>query len=549
MPPRPTAADAARALRAAQSAEARGNLAGALHFYRRILSHRPDDAVALARAGVVLGALGDVPAAAEHLERASLAKPADGEVWLALAMARIRLGRGQEAEAAARRSLDIAALDVRAWTVLGDALADQGRGEDAAAAYRHALRLDPGFLPALANAAIVRAQLGQTAAAASILERALGLAPDDVGLWRNLALLRADSGDAAGALAAAERVEALAQSTGEAAALRGEIAQRSGDAAGALAAFAEALARGPERPEIVAAMGSLLVRAGRGQEAATLLASAVERHPESAVLLYRYGESLEREGRNGAAADAFRQAMAADPDDAAGASLHLAVLTGCVPPRCPDAWVARAFDLFADRFEEHLRGLDYRVPEHLAAMVAQSFPERQPGTLAVLDVGCGTGLCGALLRPLAAQLDGVDLSPRMAAKAQARRTAGRPTYDSVTVGEAVSILATRGDRYDAIVAADVLMYLGDLGPSIAAAATALRPGGILCFNVESAGPGEAEICLRASHRFAHRHDHINACARGSGLLLDESVEAELRAEAGQPIAGWLMRLRRPTAAA
>ena len=33
--------------------------------------------------------------------------------------------------------------------------------------------------------------------------------------------------------------------------------------------------------------------------------------------------------------------------------------------------------------------------------------------LDVLDLGCGTGLCGPLLRPYARALAGVDLSPQM----------------------------------------------------------------------------------------------------------------------------------------
>ena len=37
----------------------------------------------------------------------------------------------------------------------------------------------------------------------------------------------------------------------------------------------------------------------------------------------------------------------------------------------------------------------------------------------MLDAGCGTGLCGPLLKPFAGRLDGVDLSPRMLAKAAA----------------------------------------------------------------------------------------------------------------------------------
>jgi predicted TPR repeat methyltransferase len=48
----------------------------------------------------------------------------------------------------------------------------------------------------------------------------------------------------------------------------------------------------------------------------------------------------------------------------------------------------------------------------------------------VLDLGCGTGLSGQALRPLARRLTGVDLSPAMI---DARRT--RTVYDVLTVAE------------------------------------------------------------------------------------------------------------------
>ncbi|WP_163597484.1 class I SAM-dependent DNA methyltransferase, partial [Klebsiella pneumoniae] len=63
--------------------------------------------------------------------------------------------------------------------------------------------------------------------------------------------------------------------------------------------------------------------------------------------------------------------------------------------------------------------LDYRAPELVAEAVAAS---QEAGTtgLAILDAGCGTGLCGPSLRPFADRLIGIDLSRKMLERAAAR---------------------------------------------------------------------------------------------------------------------------------
>ena len=102
--------------------------------------------------------------------------------------------------------------------------------------------------------------------------------------------------------------------------------------------------------------------------------------------------------------------------------------------------------------------------------------------LRVLDLGCGTGLAGLLFKPCAARLTGIDLSPAMIEKARAR-----DVYDSLIVGDIETALI---GEYDLILAADTLVYLGDLRPVFAAVADHLAPGGFFLFTTEAKeGPG------------------------------------------------------------
>src|SRR5256885_7102352 len=103
------------------------------------------------------------------------------------------------------------------------------------------------------------------------------------------------------------------------------------------------------------------------------------------------------------------------------------------PPLVPPAAVAGLFDKYAENFDQHLQGkLEYRAPELLVDAIAATKPQKP---LDILDLGCGTGLCGPLLRPMASTLCGVDLSPAMIEKCKARGV-----YDRLELCELVQAL-------------------------------------------------------------------------------------------------------------
>ena len=96
----------------------------------------------------------------------------------------------------------------------------------------------------------------------------------------------------------------------------------------------------------------------------------------------------------------------------------LAASTGRdVPLRASNAFVEKTFDTFAASFEAKLQSLAYRAPDIVAATLADTGLAAN-GRLEILDIGCGTGLCGPLLRPYASRLIGVDLSAGMLAHAE-----------------------------------------------------------------------------------------------------------------------------------
>ena len=269
---------------------------------------------------------------------------------------------------------------------------------------------------------------------------------------------------------------------------------------------------------------------GDWRAAAEVLEQALERAPEWPPALFALGEALEKLGEAKRAADAFRGSLAADPEDAQGAAARLALLGGSpAPASLPTAYVARLFDDYAPRFEKHLtEALAYRGP----ALIAEALDGAAPGRrfAAALDLGCGTGLAGATLRARADRWEGVDLSSAMVAKARALAI-----YDALEVGDIVAHLRRFDAAFDLIVAADTLIYFGDLRDVFAATARALAPHGLFVFTAETfEGDG---FRLGATMRFSHALPYVESTAASAGLRVLAAHNASIRREAGKDAPG------------
>jgi predicted TPR repeat methyltransferase len=153
-----------------------------------------------------------------------------------------------------------------------------------------------------------------------------------------------------------------------------------------------------------------------------------------------------------------------------------------------------------------------------------------------VDLGCGTGLAGPRLRAERSRLVGVDVSPRMLAKA-----AERGCYDELVEADMTAFLEETPERFDLVFAADALVYLGDLEGFLSAAARVAPPGGFLAFNLETTA--RAPYVLLPSGRFAHAIDAVLAIA-APWFSLKSCAPAFLRVEANTRVNGALVLLER-----
>ncbi|MDJ0686118.1 MAG: methyltransferase domain-containing protein [Alphaproteobacteria bacterium] len=210
------------------------------------------------------------------------------------------------------------------------------------------------------------------------------------------------------------------------------------------------------------------------------------------------------------------------------------------PMRANDAYVAQTFDEFADSFDSKLAELKYRAPELIAKALSKAAPNLSD--LRIMDAGCGTGLCAPFLAPMAARLEGVDLSAEMIAKARDRKL-----YAKLTKGELSAVLDKRPRRYDLVVAADVLCYFGHLETVFASFYGTLKSDGLLAFSLEIDDSAELEAPyeLHVSGRYVHRRDYVDECLAGAGFTRLSSAKKTLRTEYGEPVKGVVVVARKP----
>jgi predicted TPR repeat methyltransferase len=169
--------------------------------------------------------------------------------------------------------------------------------------------------------------------------------------------------------------------------------------------------------------------------------------------------------------------------------------------------------------------LHYSLPQQIGRLLHQQTRLSYPHTL---DLGCGTGLSGTVLRELSSQLIGVDIAPKMLAVAQEKGI-----YDKLIEAEIIQFLRHDKQTYDLIVAADVLPYLGDLSALLSVLVPRLNQDGLFIFSIEiSYQPG---FVLQETARFAHHPDYVAQLCQQFDLRIVQSEQIMGRLQEGKPL--------------
>ena len=527
---------AAQAFQIALEHHKAGRLLQAESIYRKILQKEPNHPDTLHALGMIAFQVGRSEEAVDLIGRAIQAYPSDPHYHSNLAIALQHQGKLEEAVASYQKALGLKPDFAEVYGNLGKAYRDQGKLKEAEESSRKALTLRPDLAEALINLGNALLDQGQLDEAVASYRKALLLNPDYAEAHYNLGNALLEQGKMDEAVASYRQALSLKPDLIQAHLSLGNVLRDQGELDEALASYKQALSLNPFLPQAYINLGNALQDQGKPDEAVVSYRQALSFDPDSAQAHLNLGNAFREGGRIDEAIASYQKVIQIDPGNIIATHI-LTALSGGDSACSPGKYVEVLFDHMADRFDKHLlHNLKYNVPEELVRMI-RGFSKPPVEKWDVLDLGCGTGLVGVAIAPYARRLTGVDLSPRMLAKAR-----DRDIYHRLERSDLVSMMQGEGEEgYDVVIATDVFIYIGDLDNVMGQARRLLRRNGIFGFSLENLDLS-LDYKLMPTTRYAHSPAYIEKLAVQYGFHIHRMVPTQIRLENDGPVQGWLVLL-------
>uniref|UniRef100_A0A7S4SZQ1 Methyltransferase domain-containing protein n=1 Tax=Ditylum brightwellii TaxID=49249 RepID=A0A7S4SZQ1_9STRA len=311
-----------------------------------------------------------------------------------------------------------------------------------------------------------------------------------------------------------------------------------------------------------------------GQTLMTLSVSecySLAQRPRS-LLIKTSGSSKDQAQCQDNAENALRNALTIDATNAAAQESLSTLLQRQVNvhERKSTEFVSELFDSFADTFDNKLlNNLQYKVPSIIGDLASKVLDTEKRSFHHVLDAGCGTGLVARHIHTLSDGLMiGIDASAKMldiAKKCTKSYGCGLPPppqaaensqdnflyqallemdLEQMTLENTLRPFVQNHEQqetFDLIIAADVLVYFGELETILDTFSKLSSTGSSLIFSCERTTQDQAPLGyrLQESGRFAHSKDYVIDTATSKGYKISFYEEIIPRMEKGEEVRGHL----------
>ncbi|MBC3832358.1 tetratricopeptide repeat protein [Undibacterium amnicola] len=502
-----------------------GYLQQAEDLYVQVLQIDAQQFDALHLIGLIAKQRGDAQSAMNFFAKAIAVNPRDAKVHCHLGATFQEIGNAQQALACYDLALSLKNDYALAWNNRGNSLRALHRYQEALDSFTKAMEIQLNYPEAFLNRGICLQALEEHEQALADLEDALRLRSDyaEAEFARAFSLQQLRRYDEAYAayscaLGASTTAKSINAGTENIAAIycnRGMVSAKLQRYDEALTDFQEALSLRPD-------FGNAYLQAAYVHQ--------LMQHQEAAIGCFQSAWQLAQGAANNSAqAQAIRQQI----------EYHLAALgVAPTPLAAPTSYIKDLFDQYADHFDTHLQEhLAYQVPQLLQTALQDLGIKHSKQLTHAIDLGCGTGLCGDFLASIAKRVTGVDLSAKMLAKAQAKAV-----YDELICDDILHYLEQHSSTVDLVIAADVLVYFGDLERWFSLVKNCLQQDGYFAFSVEESNADE--VYLQTSQRYAHSAAYLTRLAHAHGFQIRHCSPHQGRRDAQQAVASLIMVLQR-----
>lgn len=556
--------------RQAELCHRQGNLTEAKRLYELHLANHSDDHETCHALGILLASNKQFQSALAHIEKAIALNANQATYYNSLGNVLRHLSELEKAAKAYQKAIKIQPDYAIAYNNLGAVYCQQKKLISSQQAYEKALALKENYADAHCNLGILLIELQEDDAAIIHLKRALELNPHLLNALNQLGdyYLRHEKYSEARDIFL-KCVDKMPENT--------ELNHRLGvayfklhDVKNAKLQFEKVLMLDYKHPEINQYYANTLLEIGDHEKAITYFFRQLERMPlfetyynlgvlfmmkdrlQDALLYFNKAEQMEPLSiatqlnlgniylKNNKIIDAiayYENANNLKPNDPEIQHILSALQQQKIPDHAPAEYITHLFDQYAPYYDRHLmEALEYDAPQKMFQAVQLEYlylPEKQ---WKIVDLGCGTGLCGTLFKPFARKLIGVDLSKNMLAVARQKQI-----YDELIADDVTQALP-QFSKCDLILAADVFTYIGDLELTFKNAANALISNGLFIFTVEKTY--EKPFLLQTSIRYAHSKEYLESLIAAHAFDVMQFDNIVLRKQKNEPVEGYLVFLKK-----
>jgi predicted TPR repeat methyltransferase len=496
----------------------------------RILHSEPDNTTALHLLSMLYTEEGKLHEAAQCLKKAMRYEPRNTSFPLHLANVLKLQGALTEATAVLQQLVDAYPNLAAAYNNLGTIYFAQEKWTAAVAAYHVAIEKQADYIDAYYNLGLALNKATQWDEAIQAYQAVLALNPQHTPAQFQLGCLLLQKNHVDEARQIFVRIEKEYPHHVETQSNLGTCYLKQAAFAQAKTHYLKALQIKPDDTQILFNLAVIHMQQNRIEEAMLYYQQILKINPHHFAAHNNLGTAWLTSSHRNAALVHFREALRLQPHHQAVRHIVNVLTENTVLAHSPTEYIKALFDSYADHYDQHvLHTLHYQMPTHFLSALQQLRDVTKP-QWDIIDLGCGTGLCGSLFKPAAHTLTGVDLSEKMLAVA-----AQKNIYEPLICENILPFLSHCKQTYDFILAGDVLVYFGDLSEIFSHATHILRNQGLFIFDVESSE--NENFIMTPSGRFAHSKTYLDTLIADNHLIVRHYEMIALRTQNHEPVLG------------